>query len=68
MHADDLGRAQDLDARGRDAAREMCGDRVRTADEDDVDIAFLDRSERARDDLARRAIAPHRVDRDHGRQ
>ncbi len=37
-------------------------------DEQDVDVAFLDRSERARDDLTRRPIAPHRVDRDHGRQ
>jgi hypothetical protein len=68
VHADHVGRAEDLDAGGRGAAGKMWGDRVGATDEQDVDVALLGRTERARDDLARRAVASHRVDRDHGRQ
>ena len=48
------------------AVREMRRDRVGLTDQQDVDVALVDGRERARDDLARRAVPAHRVDRDHG--
>ena len=65
VHGDDLGRVDDFDAcMGRCAG--VCqglGDLVAAADEQDVG-AVTGRLDGARDDLGRRVVAAHRVDRD----
>ncbi len=59
--------SSNLDAFRRRTAGQVGADRVGRADEEHVDVAFVDGPQRARDDLRRRAVAAHRVDRDHGR-
>ena len=52
---------------GRRTAAGRCGgEHVGRADEQDLDVELGRRRARARDDLRGRAVAAHRVDRDHG--